>query len=168
MLPQGHPQTHCQVSSLEEKILASAPVTLLLTSSVMTANSTSSELEVPSLVWAVHLMLLLTYVWALENMLLPHLTKKSQQQQKIIPNHCRFPSAGDIYSLGKLKTVLWSGCCWGHVNVWFALVFELGPVFLLSFLCPDVLNLILHSRCTSLSEYWLHPHSHKDYFVVIR
>lgn len=33
-----------------------------------------------------------------------------------------------------------------EVFVWYALVFELGPVFLLSFLCPAVLNLLLHSR----------------------
>lgn len=169
MLPQGHPQTHCQGSSLEEKILASAPVTLLLTLSVTTANSTSSELEVPSLVWAVHLMLLLTGM-GLEKLATSSSNKKKPKKthQKIIPKHCRFPSAGDISSLGKLKTVLWSGCCWGRVNVWFALVFELGPVFLLSCLCPDVLNLVLHSRCTSLSEYWPHLHSHKNYFVVIR
>lgn len=43
-----------------KKVLASAPVTLLLSLSELPANSASFELEVPALVWTVDSMLLLT------------------------------------------------------------------------------------------------------------
>lgn len=159
MMPQGHPQTHSQGSSLEEKSTCSCTCDLA-------AYIVRDDCKLDRF-WARGACLSLNCGPDVAPCIGAGLgTQATSSSTK--KYHFRLPSAGDITFLGKSKTLLWSGCCLGRINVWYALAFELGPVFLLSFLCPDVLNLLLHSRCTSLSEYWPHLHSHRDYFVVIR
>lgn len=159
MVPQGHPQTHSQGSALEEKRTCFCTCDLA-------AYIVRDDCKLYQF-WARGASLSLNcgpdVAPDIGMGLGTQATSSSTKKE-----HCRFPSAGDISSLRKLKTLLWSGCCLGPINVWYALVFELGPVFLLSFLCPDVLNILFHSRCTSLSVYWAHLHSSRDYFVVIR